>query len=234
MAIDVVKFYDRFKVFSHGKRGYLEQLIRLEEPFLYDYLVRMCGDKERARLTTLNAIRKLRNSRYIWKNQSELRVSLYRSCRRSCLDIWDMNTSELVHPFLDMFYGREEKLSVIKNWELKHRLNRCLNSIPAIEKEVILLKSRSSFTFSEIREIRRMTYYEVEEFYSYGFKSLKEDMGSYHENLRFLVSDLPCYPIVETHKVIKSLSQYYIWMKNNLSSLYTHLQSYLKSLRKRP
>ena len=103
MPLNITRYYDYFYKLKEGQRRALSQIIKYERPYLYDYLVRMCGDKERARLITIRALEKLNKSKYHWKSVSELRISLYKSCRKQCLDIWDARTSDLTHPFFSLF-----------------------------------------------------------------------------------------------------------------------------------
>ena len=86
---------DLFLAFRQGRKEALDELIAEEKSLLYDYLVRMTGDRSRSEVAVFEATELMPKQIGKYASYAECRQYLFKSARESCQDIWNSDTTLL-------------------------------------------------------------------------------------------------------------------------------------------
>ncbi len=160
-------------LFDRGKNGEseaFEALLAAESGRLFDYLMRMNGQISRSyeiMQESLNGIRHIADQK---EDLQDLLVVLYKTARSFSIEIWNADTSKLENSAYFSNAGNEiDSKTAIQLVELE----KVLRSLPAKQRETVLLKSRFGFAEEDIVAITGYSADDVQEFLSQSMSVLE-------------------------------------------------------------
>jgi len=163
-----------FGKFKEGDPEALEAILSSEKDRLFDYLMRMTGQVSRSVETLSESINGIFPVADQEENFQDFLVLLYRTARSFAIEDWNADTSRLENvAYSSSDTGLSEKMT-LQILELE----RVLRSLPAKQREVILLRLRYGFSLDEIAGISSYPLSDVEEFLAQGLSVTEAALGS--------------------------------------------------------
>lgn len=151
MGIDLLRQQSYFEAYRTGQSAALLLLFDQENPFLYDYLMRMTGDANRsAEAVALlgTALTSIADKKQ-WGSLSELRFFFYGAIRRQMRALWHSDLGRLENRAI-LATPRPQSASEKKRLQLFLRLERALGQLPTNQREILILHLRAKLTFGEV------------------------------------------------------------------------------------
>lgn len=182
-----------FKKFKNGDSDAFEAIVGSEKERLFDYLMRMTGQVSKSLDVMQEAVSGLTSVADQEDDLEEFLVLFYRTARSFAMDVWNADTSKLENaaysaPDQDI----SEKISV----QLQE-LERVVRSLPATQREVILLHLRYGFSVDDVSDITSYDENEVKEYLDHAQSVLKSALGKSKEKLEESFIQLKNFPMPE-------------------------------------
>ncbi len=171
-----------YKDFQSGDLDALTRILSNERIRLFDYLMRMTGQlvkSEELADETINAVEFQADD---IESLQEFLVLLYKTARNFGRDVWNADTSKLENSA----YAETSS----KELQRLHSLETLLRSLPANERDVVLLRARYGFALDEVAEIVVLPSSDVEVLFAQGLSTLENDMTSEAQKVPSLILDL--------------------------------------------
>lgn len=162
-----------FKNFKKGDAEALEAIIQNEKAWLFDYLIRMTGQVSKSVDVMQEAINVMIPVADQEEELQDLLVLLYRTARSFAMDVWNADTSKLEN---SAYTGTDQHLQEPGILELVE-IERVLRSLPAKQREVILLHLRYKFTLADVSDITGYDEDDVKEYFDQGKNVLTAALG---------------------------------------------------------
>ena len=138
-----------FKRFKDGDPEALDAILASEKDRLFDYLIRMTGQLSRSMEIMHEAISGVTSVGDQEETLNGLFVLFYRTARSFAMEIWNAETSKLENAaYADPDSGLSEKITI-----QLIEIERVLRSLPAKQREILLLSIRFDFALSEVSTI---------------------------------------------------------------------------------
>lgn len=178
----------RFKRFRDGKEDSLIELFDAERPRLYDYVVRMTGNAEEARLSIDHLWEDLQNNEPDVFSLSEWRQYILSLARRLNSQVWNANTNQLENSVIcdELKRGKGDSETL----QLMADVNKALQSLPGPEREVILLRIQHGLVPEDIKVVMDTTEEQVQRWEESGMRMLRLVFGEGVD----LAHEISCLP----------------------------------------
>lgn len=151
-----------FKQFKDGDPEALEAVIASEKERLFDYLMRMTGQLSRSMEIMQETISGVTNVGDQEETLAGFFVLFYRTARSFAMEIWNAETPKLENSaYADPDSGLSERITI-----QLIEIERVLRSLPAKQREILLLSLRYEFDLSEVSTITGYPEDDVEELLS--------------------------------------------------------------------
>lgn len=193
----------------------LQEMLKSEQENLYDYSMRMSGNVLRSKEAVEQSI-KIILQRFDTKTPYPIvRKNLFKTIRAFSQDMWNADTSNLTN---QAFSGWDVKEEVFTKQE-GESLDRFIHRLPATEREIVLLKSRYFFIFSDIEEIIEQSE-PVQGTFEKAVKDLSSLVSKPSEATSAIISKIPNYELPpETKFHTQALSNLMLDLNNRKSFL---------------
>jgi DNA-directed RNA polymerase specialized sigma24 family protein len=186
---------DLSTLFERGKKGEseaFEALLSSESARLFDYLMRMNGQMSRSHeimQESLNGVRHIADQE---EDLQDLLVLLYKTARSFSIEIWNADTSKLENSGYFSSDGSE-----IDSKTVMHliELEKVLRSLPAKQRETLLLKVRYGFAEEDIVAITGYSVDDVQEFLSQSLSVLEAATDLDVQKIVKFIEQLLLFPI---------------------------------------
>jgi hypothetical protein len=120
-------------------------------------------------------------------------VLFYRTARSFAMDVWNADTSKLENA---AYSAPDEDLSEKFSAQLQE-LERVVRSLPATQREVILLHLRYGFSVDDVSDITSYDENDVNEYLDHAQSVLKSALGKSKEKLEESLRQLKNFPMPE-------------------------------------
>lgn len=182
-------------LFARGKKGEIEAfeaVLSSESGRLFDYLMRMNGQISRSyeiMQESLNGVRHIADQK---EDLQDLMVLLYKTARSFSIEIWNADTSKLENSAYLSGAGAElDSRTAAQLVELE----KVLRSLPAKQREAVLLKVRYGFADEDIVAITGYSVDDVQEFLSHSMSVLESATDLNSQKVANLMIQLLFFPI---------------------------------------
>jgi DNA-directed RNA polymerase specialized sigma24 family protein len=184
-------------LFERGKKGELEAfeaLLASESGRLFDYLMRMNGQISRSYEIMQESLSGISHIADHKEDVQDLLVLLYKTARSFSIEIWNADTSKLENSAYFSNAGSQiDSKTAIQLVELE----KVLRSLPAKQRETLLLKARYGFAEEDIVAITGYSVDDVQEFLSQSMSVLEAATDHNTAKILKLIEQLLFFPIPE-------------------------------------
>jgi len=167
-----------------GQHVNIEAWFESERSLLFDYMVRMTGDMERARTEAFDVIQAIKKSLREPLPHQEMRCYLYRTARSFSADCWFRSPLRL----MDQVY-----LGTNRQQDLR-RIEGVVDQLIAADREMILLRYRYGFLSTEIAKIIGRPVQQVQSTINQSVLALRREQPDIDLNQ---LKQFPLFPMVE-------------------------------------
>lgn len=191
---------ERDKMFRRvlaGDRHALGDLISLEQPEIFDYLLRMTGEVNRSIEGFEQAVQELGQTQIQdLPSAQALRAFLFKRSRRALFDIWNADTTRLTNAALEMPKG-DERLDErrINALQAAKAIDRSLRALPGPEREAVLLRVRYGFEFAHISELMGISESEIESLSLLGMQRVDGECSGQVTGPEDTLQKMPAHPL---------------------------------------
>ncbi len=189
------KLYKRFK---GGDPRALAELFEGERNELYDYLMRMTGQIAKSSDTVDEVFLSLTEETLeSVATFGEFKTMLFATARRFVSEVWNADTSRLMNAAVDGLHETGAKVGEgLPAERERHRpFDRAVRALPGREREIVLLKARSSFNDLEIATIMGIPINQVETLANAAFARVSaECSGLNTASLMGTIARMPHHP----------------------------------------
>jgi len=182
-----------FKKFKNGDSDALEAIVGSEKERVFDYLMRMTGQVSKSLDVLQEAVNGVMPVADQEDDLLEFLVLFYRTARSFSMDDWNAETSKLENA---AYSSTNEDLSE-KNTAQLLDIERVLRSLPAKQREVILLHLRYGFSLKDIADITSYDEDEVKEFFEQAENVLKAALNKSAEKIADGLLKIKNFPMPE-------------------------------------
>lgn len=189
-----------FKEWQAGNAGALERLFIIEKPLLYDFLLRMTGQVDRAWDTIDEVEQVVGASNDEAPTLEDLRISIYRTARNFCADVWNADTARMMNESLDP-KSTEAKIAVDEYQRIEPKLlaefqhlDQVVRTLPGEDREVILLKIRGDFSDDATGDIMGLDATSVRSRFGRGLDLIRSRCDGKVSRFEFRLVELPLHP----------------------------------------
>ena len=193
------KSQSREQLFKHWRAGdsaALEQLFILERHQLYDYLLRMTGQVARSWDTVDEVENSFDTTNDEIPTLEDLRISIYRTARNFCADLWRADTSRLVNQAIEPTAGADGGLHINKKLMPEFvYLDQIIRTIKPELREILLLKIRGDFSDDATGDIMGLDSALVREAFRQGLDVVRDRCQGKISKYEFLLVELPLHPV---------------------------------------
>ncbi len=146
-----------FRRLKLGKGLSLYDLLEVERQDLYDYLLRMTGQISRSDETVDEVFQAFTEDMLeSIQSYNELKISLFVTARKFNADIWSADTAKLINLALEPLDDKKVELQRFIETDVRVR------SLPAKDREVLILGVRQKFAREDIKEITGFSLTEID------------------------------------------------------------------------
>ncbi len=143
-----------FMQIINGGGGELNEVLDLERRYLFDYLMRMTRQYNRALETIEEVFAGAEQLKDTWKSLRDLRLALYFNARCLCRDIWNSDTRKLENQAINTRLSDSAcSLSELEELRAYQILDRQVAGLPPDLRECVLLHHRHDFSIKETAAI---------------------------------------------------------------------------------
>ena len=173
----------KFESFKKGNAEELASLLESERSRLYDYVLRMTGQVNRASETAYETMAAVGSVADDSDTLDELLTTLYKTSRNFAIDIWNADTSRLQNDaYQRPNMGDGANLT---------RLDKVLRMQPPVQREVLLLRLRLGFDVDEVAEIMGISSSDGEQSFAQGLSALEEELSDLKARVPAMLAALP-------------------------------------------
>jgi DNA-directed RNA polymerase specialized sigma24 family protein len=158
--------------------------LETERALIYDYMVRMMGDLSRAQSSTFEVMQACRQMDWRHSNMSKMRIQLFRTARSFNADRWFRCPT----PLLDHIY-----LGTNRQQDLR-ALEEMLESLPQLDREILLLRYRYGFLSEEIADLLGKPVAFIQESINRSVLQLRSQQSDLDTKT---FQQLPLFPLIE-------------------------------------
>jgi RNA polymerase sigma factor (sigma-70 family) len=200
-----------FRSFRAGKAS-LRDLLELERPELYDWLLRMTADQTRALDGVDEVLNSVESSEEDFADLENLRACLYRTARNFHADAWRAPTSLLANALIEGESSQDltkDSNKDGKGIDPERRddfatLDKFVRQLPPDEREVLLLVRRYDFSKQAAADVLAIE----EEMVKEHLRGVEEDLRMLGAGLDKLMGELPLHPMpAPAHQTSTNLSE---------------------------
>ena len=183
-----------FLAWKQGNQDALVELLVVERAYLFDYLIRMTGDRSRSEDAVFEITQLMPKQAVQYATYAQCRKYLFKAVRESCLDIWNSDTALLTED-LRTFKG---------DGSLKDKIvpfAAALRSLAGPLRECVLLVHRLHFDIVDAAEIMGESVEKVKSGEVQTIKALLTGVAGSPQEAVNLLGRLPLFdwPIVSGH-----------------------------------
>ncbi len=158
MTIDFEPLESAFRRVRSSPGDAMVEFVELQRQELYDYILRLTGQAERASTTVDELARSMESIAKRLDNMSELRAKLFATARRFNADVWGADTSSLVNLAIESADSNfssapHAPVHMTFDQQLLLRLDHGLRSMGSRERELLWLIGVGRFETSEVAQI---------------------------------------------------------------------------------
>lgn len=187
-----------YKKFKGGDSRVLLELFEGERNELYDFLMRMTGQIAKSADTVDEVFLSLpEGTLEDVATFGEFKTMLYATARRFVSDVWNADTTRLMNAAVDGPHETGARVGEGQPGEReRHRpFDRAVRALPGREREIVLLKARSSFDDQEIATIMGIPVTQVETLANAAFARVSaECSGLNTSSLMGAIARMPHHP----------------------------------------
>jgi DNA-directed RNA polymerase specialized sigma24 family protein len=187
----------QFKRFKDGNSDELDEILSSECPRLFDFLMRMTGQLSRSSETATESCEAMKGVAFESEDLQEFLISLYKTARKFSVDIWNADTSRLENSAYPVAPGLKPEKTVA----LLQSLESIVRSLPAKQREILLLHERFGFSPDEIAEITSYGLGDVEEIFAQALGVVESALPGDAEKVPSLFTKLYLFPMPSTEDV---------------------------------
>lgn len=191
----------------------LREMLLGEQGTLYDYSMRMSGNMARSKEAAEHSLRFILQRFDSQTPYPIVRRELFKILRSYNHDIWNADTSNLENPAVNNWQAKE---GLFKKNE-GQSLDRFMHRLPASDREIVLLKSRYLFVFSDVENILQ-NQDPVETIYKKTLAELSMMVSKQPEITASIINQIPSYDLPpETKFHTQALSDLMVDMQGRKS-----------------
>ena len=171
----------------------LDEILNNEKPYLYDYIFRMCGQlqiAEKLLEESINAV-KIQHSKIT--SLKDLRMLLFATARSFGADVWNANTSQLQNAGFKILSQDSESIDLF----ILSFVEKQLNVLSPLEKEILILEYKYAFNIEEICHIIRLPLNNVLECKNNSFKTFENKLKLSTDEIIKIIQHIPLHPLEE-------------------------------------
>ena len=172
-------------------RASLRDLLELERPELYDWMLRMTADQHRSLEGVDEVLNSVESSDEEFSELESLRACLYRTARNFHADAWRTSTSLLSNALLEPDFSAASGGLDPKRREEFARIDHFVRQLPPEEREVLLLVRRYDFSVQVAADVVGSEEDLVKEH----LRGVDEGLSALGGGLVKLMGDLPLHPM---------------------------------------
>ena len=187
-----------FAQFVDGDEEALFEFIELQRHTIFDYVLRMTGQSDRAISTVDDLMRTALGAAQRVDSGSALRLKLFAAARRFHVDAWGVETSHLLNLALeesDDRPGQVTELREIENKDTYLHLDKVIRHLEARDRELIWLTGIADFNVSQISQILGVSQTDLEHDVQEAWHRLSEQSERDIEELKIFFETYPLHPI---------------------------------------
>lgn len=174
-----------WKQLQNGELKGLEILFRRYHEDLFYYALKLCKDKSTAEDFVQDTFLSIWNQRKSLDNVHSIKPYLLTALRNKVYNHY--NKERLILGLFDESWQIEavqfstEEILILeqKRIEVRNRLSKALNRLPARQREVIYLKFYEGMSYTEIQEILSLEYQTIRNYIHEGLKQLRSILENY-------------------------------------------------------
>jgi RNA polymerase sigma factor (sigma-70 family) len=188
-----------FRKFRGGDLRALSDLVDIERPELYEYLMRMTGEVSRSADTIDEVVQSVSDEALHELNTPlELRMLLYATARRLSADIWNADTSRLKNAALEQAAdGDAASEQPLRERQAYLALDKALRNLGGREREVVTLRSRCNFEFYEIGDLLGLSADAAEQVFLSGMQRVDAECSGAVVGPESALQRMPAHPLPE-------------------------------------
>jgi DNA-directed RNA polymerase specialized sigma24 family protein len=187
-----------FKAFKAGDFEALDLILNSEKDRLFDYVMRMTGQLSRSAATTEEVIGVVTPVADREETLQELLVLLYKTARNFTIEIWNADTSRLENSVYATVAGGKP----VKNAEDLLALEHVVRSLPAKQREILLLRERFGFSPDEIAELTGYATGDVEEIFAQALGITEAALPGFADRVPELMTKILGFQMPEDASVV--------------------------------
>lgn len=188
-----------FRKFRGGDLRALSDLVDIERPELYEYLMRMTGEVSRSADTIDEVVQSVSDEALqALSAPLELRMLLYATARRLSTDIWNADTSRLNNAALEQpaDAGKVDE-ELLKERQAYLALDKALRNLGGRQREAVTLRSRCNFEFYEIGELMGLSADDAEQLFLSGMQRVDAECSGAVVGPESAIQRMPAHPLPE-------------------------------------
>jgi len=182
-----------FKKFKDGDPEALESILASEKERLFDFLMRMTGQISGSMEACHDAANKVYSLADREDTLQDFLVLLYKTARGIAIEIWNADTSRLENAA----YEAEELGLKDKTKQVYLALEHVVRSLPAKQREVLLLHERLGFSPDEIAEITGYGHSDVEEFFAQALGVTEAALSGDADKVPEMMTKILTFPMLD-------------------------------------
>lgn len=204
-----------FKAFKSGDLDAIDVILNSEKDRLFDYIMRMTGQLNRSMSTTEEVIGVVTPVAEREETLQELLVLLYKTARNFTIEIWNAETSRLENSAYTLVAGGKP----VKHADDLLALEHVVRSLPAKQREVLLLRERFGFSPDEIAELTGYATADVEEIFAQALGITESALPGFAERVPELMTQILPFEMPEdTTMATQNLSMVFKDLKKSSRS----------------
>ena len=188
-----VQLSSLFKKFKDGDSEALESILSSEKERLFDFLMRMTGQLIGSTDASTEAVNKMHALADKEDTLQDFLVLLYKTARGIAIEIWNADTSRLENSA----YDTEELGLKEKTKQIYLALEHVIRSLPAKQREVLLLHERLGFSPDEIAEITGYGHSDVEEFFAQALGVTEAALSGDADKVPEMMTKILTFPMLD-------------------------------------
>ena len=176
--------------YQQGDTGAFELLLRRYRAPLFTFLLRMLGDREKAEDLAQEAFLRIVKGAAAWEHRARFQTWLFTIARNLCVDqsrrdrfrkadSLDAQGPDDEPAMVDSVPGREiDPARGAESARLRPVLQKALQSLPAEQREVFLLREQAGVPFKEIAELTSVNENTVKSRMRYALEGLRKALAA--------------------------------------------------------
>ena len=182
-----------FKKFKDGDSDALDAIVGSEREWLFDYLMRMTGQVSRSMEVMQEATSGVLPVADQEDDLGDFLVLFYRTARSFAMEAWNAETSKLENAAYSM---PDEGLGEKRLAQLVE-VERVVRSLPAKQREVVLLNNRYGFSVDDVADITSYVDEDVKEYLEQAHNVLMAALSKSTDKVADSLLEMKSFPIPE-------------------------------------